>query len=100
MAPKLESKSTAPVNDVATGVVAGGAGGKLMTRPPHPVCWLPAVTVAVMAPDSVRVPVGAADPASVPEVGVDEAPQLVELRKSASTANAPGTAVHRIPRSA
>lgn len=99
MAPELESKSTSPVNDLSTGVVAGGGGVELMTRQPHSVCWIPAVTVAVIAPDSVSVPVGATDPAGVPEVGAGEAPQLVELRKSASTANAPRTAIHRIPRS-
>jgi hypothetical protein len=100
MAPELESKSTSPVKDVSTGVVAGGTGGKLMTRQPHPVCWLPAVIVAVIAPDSVSAPVGAADPAGVPVVGVDDAPQPVALTKSASTAIIPRTGIHRIRRSA
>jgi hypothetical protein len=51
MAPGPESKSTSPVKDVSTGFVAGGAGGKLMTRQPHPVCWFSAVIVAVIAPN-------------------------------------------------
>jgi hypothetical protein len=53
-----EVKATAPVNDVPTGVVAGGAGGRMTSRHPGRLACVVAVTVAVTAPESVSEPFG------------------------------------------
>ena len=76
------SKSTSPVNDLPTGAVAGGAGVELITRHPEPVCWVPAVTVAVIAPESASVPFGDTDPPCVPDVeaGAAELPPERSIR--------------------
>jgi|HubBroStandDraft_6_1064221.scaffolds.fasta_scaffold00053_4 hypothetical protein len=93
---EVEPKSTTPFNVVLTGVVAGGAGVELVTRQPVPVFWVPAVRVAVTAPESASVPRGSTEPLGAPELEAGTAPQLVDARKRATTAKVPRTAIERI----
>ena len=99
MAGEPEPKSTSPVNVVLTGVVAGGGGVELVTRQPVPVCWVPSMRVAVIAPEMVSVPRGATDPPCAPELEAGKAPQLVDPRKRATTVKLPSTTIERIPSS-
>src|SRR5579863_973961 len=74
IAEEPEPKSTSPVNVLLSGLVAGGRGLALITRHAEPVCWGPAVTVAVIAPESASVPFGATDPRCAPGVAAGAAP--------------------------
>jgi hypothetical protein len=93
-----EPKSTSPVSDTSIGVVAGGSGGDLTTRQAALVSWVPAVTVAVIAPESVSEPWGVTDPPGAPRLaaGAVPDPQLVEVTKSASRGSVPSAAIERI----
>ena len=79
MAP--EPNATWPVSDVPIGVVAGGSGVKVRTWHPAASLWVAGITVAVIAPESMSVPLGIDWTFLVPEcgAGLDAGAQLVSI---------------------
>jgi hypothetical protein len=79
-------------------VVAGGSGRKVTTRQTALLSWVPTVTVAVIAPESVSEPDGVIDPARGPTlaVGAVPAPQPVDVIMSAKSVSGASTAAGRM----